>query len=63
MNAAEHSEVLQETDHVQEDRANPSVHSELREHCSGRQTPPWNPVGPCVPDEDTSETFVGGAGI
>jgi hypothetical protein len=63
MNPPERPEVLRETAHVQEHRADPSVHTVLQEHRSNRQTPPRNPVGPCVPDEGAIETFVGGAGI
>jgi hypothetical protein len=62
MKASRRSEVLRETDHGQEHLANPSVHT-MQELPSDWQTPPHNLVGPHVPDESTSETFAGGAGI
>jgi hypothetical protein len=63
MNASERPEVLPETDHAREPRTTPSVQTVPQERRSNRQTLPRNPVGPHVPDERASETFVGGAGI
>jgi hypothetical protein len=61
MNASD--EVLRETDHVKEHCGNPSVDALRQELRANEQTPPRNPVGPCVPDAGAFETFVGGTGI
>jgi hypothetical protein len=63
MNPSTRSEVLPETDHVQEHRGNPGVDTVPPGLCSDEQTLSRNPVGPYVPDEADFETFVGGAGI
>jgi hypothetical protein len=63
MNASERPEVPREPAHVQEHRAAPNVHTGPPDHRSNTQTPPRNPVGPYVPDEDAFEAFVSGAGI
>jgi hypothetical protein len=63
MNTSELPETLRETAHVQEHRADPSVHTALQEHRSDRQATPRNPAAPCVPGKGATETFVDGAGI
>jgi hypothetical protein len=63
MNTPQRSEALRETDHAQEHRPNPGVHTLLPDKGSETQPPPRNPVEPYVPDEGAFETFVGGAGI
>ena len=63
MFASEHSEVLRETEQLQEHPSNPAVDAVPPERGSDRQTPFWNPVGTSDADENTFETFVDGAGI
>ena len=63
MNPSTRSEVLSETDQGKEHCGNPIVDTVQQELCSNEQTPPWDPLGPYVPDEGAFETFVGGAGI
>jgi hypothetical protein len=54
---------LREPDQVEEHGGNPAADAVLQEGCANEQTPPHSHAGPTVPDERTSETFVGGAGI
>ena len=63
VNTSAHPHVLRETDQDKEHRGIPRVDTLPEELCSTGQAPPWNPVGPHIPDEGATETFVGGAGI
>ena len=63
MKASPRSEVLSETDHVQERLGSPGVDTVLQELYSKEQAPSGKPVGPHVPDERALETFGDGAGI
>ena len=63
MNAPEHFDVLQETDHLQGPHRGPGVHALPHELCSNEQAPPRGPVRPDARFGGTSETFVAGAGI
>jgi hypothetical protein len=63
MNSSTHFEVLSEAERSEEHCGNPRVPIVLEELCSNEPTPPRNPVGPDVPNEGSSQTFVHGAGI
>jgi hypothetical protein len=63
MNAPEHFEAPRQTDHLLEQRGNPSGSTTPAELCSNEQAPPRGPVRPGAPVRGTSETFIGGAGI
>jgi hypothetical protein len=57
------AEAVPVTDQARKRRGHPGLDSVRQELHLDRQTPPRDPVGPQVPDEDAAETFVGGAGI
>jgi hypothetical protein len=60
MNASARPEVLRETDHVQENRSNPSVDVVPHERCSNEPVPPRGPVGPDAPGGGAFEALGGG---
>jgi hypothetical protein len=63
MDASRRYEVPRDTAHVPDRSGNPRVDVGLQEPCSNDQTAPRNLGGYNAPDEGSSETFVGGAGI
>jgi hypothetical protein len=63
MNQSTPADALSETDPSRELCGKPRGDAVPQEHSPNEQSPPRNPVGPYVPDEGATETFVGGAGI